>query len=510
MTFDFSGDPFTTGFWAPTRFEADLHDCEIEGDIPEGIDGTFYRAAVDRRYPPRHPLDIPYNADGAIDMFRIRGGRCDFRSRYVRTPRYVAERKARRALFGAYRNRSTNDPAAAGLSMNTANTTPIVFGGNLLALKESSPPMRLDPHTLETFEEYDFDGRMTAESFTAHPKIDPLTGEMLAFSYEARGDLSDDLAIHFLAPDGTLERTVWVKAPVVSMMHDWAITDRHVVLPTTGMVTSRERLEAGQNHWAYDPRVPAYVGIMPRDGEAKDMRWFKGPPDRAMLIHTTNARTVGDKVIVDTPVARGNFNPQFPNLDGGSFDHEARKNTIRRWTFDLASSSDTWQEEILFQGVTPTSFTRMDDRFLTQDFRWSFNLLHDPAFAFDNARTRVPMRGNWNAWYRFDHQGGSIDKFSAGPTHELFEAQFVPRRADAPEGDGWLIGVANDYAEMTSELVIADAQYLADGPVARVKLPFRLHMQVHGWWVPAHVLPFEFGRDYDYHGADYGPETRIP
>ena len=61
-----------------------------------------------------------------------------------------------------------------------------------------------------------------------------------------------------------------------------------------------------------------------------------------------------------------------------------------------------------------------------------------------------------------------------------------------------------------SELVIADAHHLADGPVARVKLPFRLHMQVHGWWVPSEVLPFEFGRDYDYNGKDYGPPTRIP
>lgn len=510
MAIDFSDDPYATGFWTPTRFEADLHDCEVEGAIPEALDGTFYRACLDRRYPQRHPLDIPYNADGAVDMFRIRGGHCDFRSRYVRTPRYVAERKQRRALFGAYRNRPTNDPLAAGLSINTANTTPIVHAGKLFALKESSPPMWLDPHTLRTIEEHDFGGAMTATSFTAHPKIDPLTGEMLAFSYEARGELSDDLAVHFFAPDGALGRTVWLKAPVVSMMHDWAITAKHVILPTTGMVTSREWQDKGGNHWAYDPRQPAHVGILPRDGEAKDVRWFKGPPDRAMMIHTTNARTVGNKVILDAPAARGNFNPQFSNLDGSAFDHEARRNTIRRWTFDLGSSSETWEEELLFPGIMPSSFTRMDERFLTQDFRWSFNLLHDPEMPFATELCRAPMRGQWNAWYRFDHATGEVAKFSPGPTHELFEAQFVPRHATAPEGDGWLIGVANDYASMTSELVIADAQYLADGPVARVRLPFRLHMQVHGWWAPASDLPFEFGQDYEYRGADFGPDVRIP
>jgi carotenoid cleavage dioxygenase len=89
-----------------------------------------------------------------------------------------------------------------------------------------------------------------------------------------------------------------------------------------------------------------------------------------------------------------------------------------------------------------------------------------------------------NAWYRLDHVSGSIDKFSAGDSHGVSEPQFVPRAPDAPEGDGYLIGVVNDFRAMRSELVVVDAMDLAAGAVARVRLPFRLHMQVHGWWVP--------------------------
>jgi carotenoid cleavage dioxygenase len=364
--------------------------------------------------------------------------------------------------------------------------------------------MRVDPHSLKTLGEFDFEGRLEAKTFTAHPKIDPVSGEMIAFSYEARGELTDDLAVQFFDARGQLTREVWLKAPLVSMMHDFAITQHHVILPTTAMVTNLERLEQGLVHWAYDRTVPAWVGILPRDGEAKDIRWFKGPHDRAMLIHATNARTEGNKVILDAPVARGNFNPQFPNLDGSPFDDEARRNTIRRWTFDLSRHGDSaWQEEILFPHVKPTSFTRMDDRYLTLPFRYSYNLLTDPAFAYDEVRGG-PLRGQiTNAWYRFDHQTMAIDRFCAGETHGLFEPQFVPRRHDAPEGDGFLIGVANDFAEMKSELVIADAQQLADGPVARVKLPFRLHMQVHGWWASARELPFDFDLDPDFIGGPY-------
>jgi carotenoid cleavage dioxygenase-like enzyme len=491
MSVSFRGDPHHTGFYSPLRFEADLHDCEVDGRIPDELDGSFYRTCIDRRYPQRMANDIPYNADGAVDLFRFRRGHVDFRTRYIRTPRYVAERTARRALFGVYRNRYTNDPSVMGLSANTGNTTPMVHAGKLYCLKESSPPMLVDPHSLKTLGEYTFEGRLEAQTFTAHPKVDPLSGEMIGFSYEAKGDLTDDLAVQFFDPAGRLTRELWLKAPLVSMMHDFAITQQHVILPTTAMVTSLERLKQGLNHWAYDRSVPAWVGILPRDGAARDIRWFKGPHERAMLIHTTNARTEGNKVILDAPVARGNFNPQFPNLDGSAFDDEARRNTMRRWTFDLSKSGeDAWQEEILFEGIKPTSFSRMDERFLTLPFRYSYNLLTD--------RSATP-----NLWYRFDHQSMGVERFCAGEAYALHEPQFVPRRHDAPEGDGYLIGVANNLAESKSELFIVDAQHLADGPVARVKLPFRLHMQVHGCWASARDLPFDFDTDPDFVGGPY-------
>jgi len=504
MTVSFRGDPYHAGFNAPMRFEADIHDCEVEGQIPLDLDGSFYRTCIDRRYPQRISNDIPYNADGAVDLFRFRGGHVDFRTRYIRTPRYVAERAARRALFGVYRNRYTDDASVAGMSVNTGNTTPLIHAGKLYCLKESSPPMLVDPHSLKTLGEYTFEGRLQAQTFTAHPKIDPLSDEMIGFSYEAKGDLTDDLAVQFFDASGRLTREVWLKAPIVSMMHDFAITQQHVILPTTAMVTSLERLKQGLNHWAYDRNTPAWVGILPRDGEARDVRWFKGPHDRAMLIHATNARTEGSKVIVDAPVARGNFNPQFPNLDGSAFDEEARRNTIRRWTFDLSQAGDeAWQEEILFADIKPTSFSRMDDRYLTLPFRYSYNLLSDATLPFDaarggNLRGKIP-----NTWYRFDHEAMRVDKFFAGDTHGLHEPQFVPRRHGAAEGDGYLIGVANDFATAHSELVIADAQRLAEGPIARVKLPFRLHSQVHGCWASARDLPFDFDVDPDFIDGPY-------
>jgi carotenoid cleavage dioxygenase-like enzyme len=490
MGINFSGDPTATGFFAPLRFEADVHDCEVEGEIPAQVNGTFYRSCLDRQYPPRFPDDTPYNADGAVDMFRIANGHVDFRTRYVRTPRYMAEHTARRALFGKYRNRFTDEPQVASMSHNTGNTTPIVYDGMLLSMKEDSPPMRLDPHTLATVGEWNFGGQMTAKTFTAHPKIDPRTGEMIAFSYEARGDATADIAVWIFDRSGKLLREIWFKSPVVSMMHDMAITDRHIILPTTGMTTSLERLHAGKIHWAYDKDMPCHVAIIPRDGEARDVRWFRGTPQQAMLLHAINARTEGNRVILDAPVGAGNFHAFFPNLDGSPYGVDSAAQTLRRWTFDLGAPGDTWQEEILFGGLKCTTMVRMDDRYLTRPFRYSYMLMLDRDVPFDRDRGGNLAVRVANAWYRFDHATGRHDRFIAGTTHGLSEPQFVPRSADAPEGDGFLVGVVNDFSAMRSELVIVDAQRLEAGAIARVLLPFRLHTQVHGWWVSAADLPF--------------------
>ncbi|MCP5144088.1 MAG: carotenoid oxygenase family protein [Gammaproteobacteria bacterium] len=477
-------------FFAPMRFEATIEDCIVEGELPRDLRGTFYRSCADRRFPAMYADDTPYNSDGAVDMFRFYDGNVDFKSRYVRTPRYLAERAAHKVLFGRYRNRLTSDPSVRNVSHNTANTTPIIHGGRLFSMKEESLPTAMDPHTLETVGEWDFNGTLKTVSFTAHPKQDPDTGEMIAFAYEATGDCSDDLAVLIFDREGNLTRDIWFKTPVVSMMHDMAITDRHVILPTTAMVTSRERLERGQLHWAYDPDCPAYVAIVPRDGTSKDVRWFKGTPDQAMLVHTTNARTEGNKVILEAPVAQENFHQYFPRVDGTKSDPSRYYPTLRRWTFDLDSDKDTWEEEILFDGLKVTSFSRMDDRYITKPFRYSYMMMNDPTLPInrdfaDTLAVRVS-----NAWFRFDHQTGGIAKYSPGDAHGISEPQFIPRHSGAAEGDGYLVGVVNNFRAMRSELVLVDAMNIEAGAIAKVIMPFRLHMQVHGYWASDETLPF--------------------
>lgn len=225
MAARFPDKPPFSGFHAPSRMEGDICDVEVvQGEVPAELDGTYYRVAGDRQWPPRTEGDIVFNWDGMVSMFRFSRGHVDFRCRYVRTPRFVAEREARRALFGAYRNPFTDDPSVAGLSRGLANTNVFWHAGRLLASKEDALPIELDPDTLETIGTYDFDGQLTSRTATAHPKMDPETGEMVFFGYAAKGEATPDIAYYEADPSGRVTHEAWLEAPYSSMIHDWAVT----------------------------------------------------------------------------------------------------------------------------------------------------------------------------------------------------------------------------------------------------------------------------------------------
>lgn len=137
--------------------------------------------------------------------------------------------KADSLIPGKYRNKFTD---AVELKVrSTANTNVVFFNGQLLALKEDSPPYAMDPVTLETKGLYDFEGQLPSLTFTAHPKFDPVTGEMICFGYEARGDGTPDVCYYTVSPTGQFTEVVWLVSPVVAMIHDFAVTDNWVCEP---------------------------------------------------------------------------------------------------------------------------------------------------------------------------------------------------------------------------------------------------------------------------------------
>jgi carotenoid cleavage dioxygenase-like enzyme len=482
MSFRFPDTPTFTGFNAPVRVEGEAHDLEVEGDLPEGLEGIFYRCGPDFRFPPLLGDDINHNGDGVVSAFRFERGRVHFAMRFVRTEKFEAEARAGRGLIGLYRNPYTDDPLLAGKDRTLANTNVVLHAGRLLAMKEDGLPYELDPQTLETRGRHDFAGRLKSQTFTAHPKIDPETGEMIGFGYEATGLASREMSLQVIGADGALVREETFEAPYVSFQHDFAVTERHILFALMPTTTSLERLKAGQTHWVFDPSLPTQVGIMPRDGSVNDLRWFSAPGRG--LGHVLNAFSDGSKVFLDIFVSERCQFPFIPNADGRGFDRAASTPRLARWSFDLDANTDSFEEEILFPDFM--EMPRTDDRFQTRPYRYGYCAVIDPMRPIAVAGTLGP---GWNTIVRVDMARRRQDRWWVGENAACQEPQFVPRAPGAPEGDGWLLCMLTRLGPQgySSELVILDAERIAAGPVATVRSPLRLRGAIHGNWAPSSI-----------------------
>jgi carotenoid cleavage dioxygenase-like enzyme len=466
MAVDFRGHPMfpSTGFNTPTRFEADVFDCEVWGKVPSDIEGNFYRMQCDFQYrPPQNEWPTGFNGDGHISRFNFQGGNVNYRSRYVKTERLLAERAAHKRLYGVYRNHYTDDPSVKDIDRSAANTHLYWHGGKLLVLKEDALPWTVHPHTLETEGVWDFNGKYTATSMSAHPKIDPLSGEMIAYGYQAKGDLTDDIASYIIGKDGQIKHEVWFKAPYVGIQHDIALTQNYIIFPVIPRTTSEARLRSGEPMWEWDGTKPTMIGILPRTGGSRN------------TLHFLNAVEHKDgKISMDLPTSSA----------------ERDASQIRRWTFDMKSRrKDSFEEEVI--STANGVLARMDDRYLSLPYKYCYVGNRDPNLPFDKARAGGMGGFVTNQYLRVDvtNPTAAPGKFYVGPVQGLQESCFVPRKGSTAEGDGYLMGIASNYETMSSDLVIVDAQRMEEGAIATVKLPFRLRGGTHTNWFGAQELP---------------------
>jgi len=447
------------GNFGPVRSEDDF-ELEIVGEIPAGLAGAFYRNGPNPQFSPREPYHL-FVGDGMIHGFFIEGGKARYRNRWVRTPRWQTEHAAGKALFGGLGTPS--DPSVAGLDGGVANTNIVHHAGKLMALVESHAPFEIDAKTLDPIGYVPTEGKVTA-----HPKMDPETGEMVWFAYAAGPrPLSNMIDYGITDRTGKVIRRDRFEAPYCSMMHDFMVTRNHVLFPVLPLVGSLERAMRGGAPFAWEPEKGSFVGIMRRDAGVETIRWFE--TEAAYVFHPMNAWEDGNLIhcdVMEYPRA-----PVFPDAKG-DMGYDA-VGVLTRWTFDLAGPTNAVKRRVLDD--LPGEFPRFDER-----------------------RAGLPYRHGWYASFIDSRLGAGFDSLShvdlmTGnratlrlPKGDVIEEPiFVPRSADAQEGDGWILALAFRRAENRSELMILDAQDITAGPVAVAKVPRRVPFGFHGNWVGA-------------------------
>ena len=479
----FPDSPQFTALNAPVRIEWQAQDLEVEGEIPAEIEGAFFRAVPDPAHPPLFADDHFLSGDGMISRFLFKDGQVDHAIRYVRTARFEAERKARRALFGKYRNLYTDQPEVKGVDRTVSNTTPVWHAGRLFMTKEDGRAYEVDPDTLETIGQWDFHGALRSETMTAHVRIDPDTKEMFFFGYEASGPCSRDVAYCIADKDGNLVSEQWFEVPYCALMHDFAITENYAIFPVFPTTADLERLKAGGDHWMHDPELECWIGVMPRYGKVEEMRWFRG--EKGMMVyHFMNAFEEDGKVHLDASYSSTNAFPFIKVTSGTKPMPWEAKGGLARWTMDMRGNSDEISERPL---GPPGDMPRIPDALQGRPYRTAYYCSVNPQGGPPICGGPVEMM--FNCLFRIDPETGKLDVMGLPPGMCISEPVHIVSKQ--PGQDGWLMMVIDQDAgdgSFRSEVWIVDAGNVSAGPVAKVKVPVQLRPQVHGRWVPAEEL----------------------
>ncbi|WP_431283072.1 carotenoid oxygenase family protein [Humitalea sp. 24SJ18S-53] len=449
--------------YAPIHSEQDLPNLPVIGELPKALAGTLFRNGPNPQFAPIDPAQHHwFSGDGMIHGFTLENGRAAYRNRWVRTDKWQAEHAAGKSLLIGFGRPSPEhvDIPRTGV----ANTNIVWHAGRLMALEEAHQPFGMNPRTLATEGVVHFDRPMEGP-FTAHPKIDPVTGELIFFGYSASGPLSAGMTYGTLDRAGRVTRHEAFDAPYCSMVHDFAVTDRHVLFPVLPLVGRMERAMAGQMPYMWEPDLGGHIGVIRRDQGVASLRWFRA--EACYVYHILNAWEDGERILVD--VMQYDAPPLFGRIDGRESTHEETSARLVRWT--LEPGTDAFRRTVLDDMAG--EFPRLDDRRAGLANRFG-------TFA---GSTRPDRELNTAVWHDFSK--GQRDIFTLPDGDALSEAVFVPRGPDAPEGDGWLLTVAWRGNEQRSDLLVLDTQGVDKGPVAAVQLPDRVPFGFHGNWVGA-------------------------
>ena len=452
-------NPYLAGNFAPVRSEDDF-DLKITGEIPAAVKGALYRNGPNPQFEPVGHYHW-FGGDGMIHGFFIEDGKVAYKNRYVQTNKYLLETAAGRALFGGMGDPRDTDPSVMGQDAGVGNTNILWHAGRLMALEEGHPPMEMDPLTLES------KGYMTqyAGKVTAHPKLDPETGEMAWFGYSV-GEMPFSNTVSYGVTDATgkVVRRDNFEAPYSSMVHDFMVTRNYALFPILPLTGSLPRVMSGGPAFAWEPEKGAFVGVMKRDASVDTIRWFQTEPN--YVFHPMNAWEDGDLIHAD--VMEYPHAPLFPLADGTVIRDRGAK--LVRWTFDMAGASDAIKRVPVDD--LAGEFPRFDERFAGLAYRHGW-------FA---ANQKQPGSVKFDAIAHIDHLTGKRSVYSFDQGDAPGEPIFVPRAANAPEGDGWLLVVVHRGAADISELLVFEAQDIISGPIATATMPRRLPFGFHGNW----------------------------
>lgn len=331
---------------------------------------------------------------------------------------------------------------------------------------EGGSATRVDALTLDTLGVKTWRADLAGMPFSAHPKIDP-DGTVWNFGVSSGQGL---LALYEIAPEGALRRAAVVPVADMPMVHDFAVTERHLVFLLPPLVYDGKRKEAGASFldahvWRPELGMRALV-IDKRNWERRQMLALPA----GFLFHVGNAweedTPRGTQIHVDY-VRSDNADSVFVSNREVMRARRVKTTEPHLTVATLNLSTERATQATLAQEA---EFPRIDPR--------RVGLRHRQVVHATQIRRDLPGFG---AIARTDVETGRSQRFSYGAQAMVEEHVFVPDGSKP----GWVLGTAFDFGKGKTVLSCFAADNLAAGPVAQATLPYALPLGLHGAFVPA-------------------------
>ncbi len=443
--------------------------CEraaIEGKLPADLRGVFYRngpglferglGANKQRY--QHWFD----GDGLVNAWRFTDKGVSHQARFVKSKKFLAEQAADEFLASSFgTGMKSKMPVRNSDDVNTANTNVIKLGDKLLAMWEGGSATEMDPATLETRGIVAWTPELKHMPFSAHPKVEA-DGTFWNF-----GTLMGKMVLYHISAAGKLIKHAVIDAPAGGMVHDFAITHKHLVflLPPIGIdyPAMRNGLSFGEA-LTWKGNEPTKVMVVDKNDFSK-RRILEMPS--YMVFHFGNAWEADNIIHVDFVHSKdmSGMNEWMPKIMRGevSTPDESHPAFV---TIDLnrGRCSINLRKEI-------AEFPRIDPRFVGIRNRYVY---------YPVSTSKTDTRFGFPALMRLDVETGKTDTYAFEHKVALEEHIMVPKPGSTKEGEGYLIGVGFDIERQQTFATVFDALNLSAGPTAIVRLPYWMPMCFHG------------------------------
>ena len=319
--------------FGPVQEEVTEFELEVLGDIPKELSGRYLRNG------PNPFAEVPsthhwFLGAGMVHGIRLLEGEAKwYRNRYVGSAE-LSKFRGQDDIYGYNWNNSSGGP----------NTNVGGFAGKTWAMVEAGGcPVELD-YELETLGRNNFEGTLPG-AFTAHPKIDPSTGEMHAMTY-AWPQWLDHVQYVVVATNGQVRKTLDIPLSGMTMMHDMSLTAKYAIIYDQPVTVDFNLLKEGSNFpFSWNPDYGNRVGFLPRLGDVADIVWVDVPIGYAF--HPMNAFDNDDgSVTIDlcnyekmfNTDLRGPFGDGLPRLERWNVNPDSRSISIEAMHRSLHAS----------------------------------------------------------------------------------------------------------------------------------------------------------------------------